>query len=785
MTVTANLTLITDCDAITGWTGPDSVEPDNKVQGTNSVDWYISKNGRSTGTYNPTGTWDLSDANTHLYFWINCSVASYIEPLKTGTAASSGITVRLTDTGGNYREWHVTGSDVWDGAWTCFVVDTRNTSNIYAQSGTMSWSTIDSYSIYVDATNSGNLRNVPANFWMDVIRAGTGLTITGVEDLASAAAIDENTTNRYGILQNIEGTIFSQGRLQIGDGATSTTFTSDNESLVFRGDFPAGGYVSDTLYQVLFDGSGCTADLTALSVKAAGTTDNARYVWDANDTNITYDMVGCSLTRAGLVSFTGSGNSIYQTIFNDCLQVDPANSIPFENNTISNYGGTDGAIKWPGSTTVNTCTFIDNSRAIEVNQTTDQTYNGLLFSGENGTTTYATHLDNGGTSITINKSNGSNPLYYVATGGGVITYAASISIGIHVEDQGAVDVSVALVYIDEDDTAPYIINTTTDANGDVSGSYSGAATTGTLRIRKYGYKPYKGTVALDQDINLNITLISDPQQTERSIGIISTTPITINPTSSLEYEAWSVSVSPVAEYLINEAETGVIPTTVIDSAGTNDLSIIYGTYGNYVNDDGRGIELRNIAVHAGVLQLDPTDYSTSALRTALGSALDKATIFLVARDLAGTTNAERAYHLGSDSGNGDIAFTVDNNGALECRLGYDNGTGPYIRHVYPSVSAGTHVFAFQVDLAASQADKLRYYVDGVGTTEDTTDDSGTLTSLDCTVTGYSFNLFNRHDLTRGPGGQVLYFGIWDSVLSDTEIEEISGFLAVSNDVSLP
>lgn len=516
VTVTTDLVLVSNCDAQTDWANTAALEPDYKKQGTNSLACAVSKNAIKTFTYDPTGTMDLSVSGGHFYFWIASSIASYIEPLEIGST-NSGIMVRFTDSGSNYKQYHVAGSDIWDGSWRCFVINlasTDTTNHVHSSSGTTDFSIIDNVQITVDASNSGNLRNVPANFWIDVLRVGTGLTATGTSfNLANIAFIAESNTNAYGILENIEGTIFCQGKLNIGSGATTTTFTSENESLVFRGEFPMGGYVADSLYQVNYTGSGLTADISALSVKAAGTTANARYVWDADDTNISYDMTGSSLTRAGLVTFTGSGNSVKQSVFNDCLQVDPASSMPFEDNTISNYGGTDGAVNWPGGTTVKNCTFIDNSRAIEVTQTTTQSYSGLIFIGENGSTTYATHLNNGGTSITINKSNSSNPQYYVATGGGVVTYAASITIDVHVEDDAASDLVGALVYIDEDDETPHIVNTTTDANGDVSSSYSGAATTGTARIRKYGYKPYKGTVALDSDINLNITLVTDPQQT--------------------------------------------------------------------------------------------------------------------------------------------------------------------------------------------------------------------------------------------------------------------------------
>jgi len=64
------------------------------------------------------------------------------------------------------------------------------------------------------------------------------------------------------------------------------------------------------------------------------------------------------------------------------------------------------------------------------------------------------------------------------------------------------------------DAAGNITNTTTDVNGDITqASYTGAASSATLRVRLYGYKAYLSTITLTQDSATNVTLISDPQQT--------------------------------------------------------------------------------------------------------------------------------------------------------------------------------------------------------------------------------------------------------------------------------
>ncbi|MCP4442837.1 MAG: hypothetical protein GY810_28360, partial [Aureispira sp.] len=91
-----------------------------------------------------------------------------------------------------------------------------------------------------------------------------------------------------------------------------------------------------------------------------------------------------------------------------------------------------------------------------------------------------------------------------------------ITLNVNVKDNAnpPVAISDALVYIDEDlDSGGSIANTTTDTNGDITqADYVGAVTTATLRVRKYGYKSYIGTVSLTVDTITSITLIPDPQQ---------------------------------------------------------------------------------------------------------------------------------------------------------------------------------------------------------------------------------------------------------------------------------
>ena len=73
----------------------------------------------------------------------------------------------------------------------------------------------------------------------------------------------------------------------------------------------------------------------------------------------------------------------------------------------------------------------------------------------------------------------------------------------------------ALAYIDDPgNTAPFIMNTVTDALGVASTTWSGGPVTGAYwRVRKYGFKPFLAISDIGStDKDIPVTLIVDPQQ---------------------------------------------------------------------------------------------------------------------------------------------------------------------------------------------------------------------------------------------------------------------------------
>lgn len=356
-------------------------------QGTASWYYQTPKNGVGDGNFTPTSSVDMSATDTHLYWAQKCDIFAFAELLNTG-ATASGLMVKIESSASDYVTWHIAGKDTWLGGWKAFVLDVNNTTNKFATVGTLNLAAVTKISFLTDCSNSGNIRIVD-NTNINAVRFGTGVTITGtLSDLVTAAAEDELIANKYGVLFNIDGNIHCQGRVIVGNGATTTTFNSTDEEIVYK-----DAIVSSTLYKLDFVGSGNVSVVKSLVAKGAG---GARYVLDASDSAADLTITGSAFIRAGLISFA-STSDIQTSVFNNCLQIDPSTGT-FKFNSISNYVGSTGALLFPSdSTNISDITFSLCDNDIEYDSSSDTT---------SPTFTNIIHDDNAGDFDVNNTSGG-------------------------------------------------------------------------------------------------------------------------------------------------------------------------------------------------------------------------------------------------------------------------------------------------------------------------------------------------------------------------------------------
>lgn len=508
VTVTPNLTVFSLAQDNTGgtWAGASGAF-DSEVFYQGAASWYYQtpKNGVGDGNFTPTTAVNMSAADTHIYWWMKCDVFPFCEILNTG-ATPSGLMVKVESSATDYVTWHIAGKDTWGGEWRGFVIDVNNTANKFATVGTLNLSAVTKVSFLTDNSNSGNIRIID-NTNINAVRFGTGLTATGTSfTLADIAAEDQLVANKYGILQNIDGNIHCQGRINIGNGATTTTYNSTDEEIVFK-----DVIVSSTLYEFNTVGSGNVSVVKGFVAKGAGA---ATFKYDASDATAALTLSGSTFIRAGLIDFTSTSN-VQATVFNNCNQIVPNTGV-FKLCNISNFVGTTGALLWPSDdSNISGLTFSLCDNDIEYDATSDTTSPTLVDIIHDDNAGDYDINNTSGSALTIALSGTSNGNSY-NPGGSLVTFLSSSTLTLTVKDEAGSPINIAHAYIDDNNASPYIMNQDTNASGIATTSWTGGAVIGaTWRVRKYGYKPYTAIadVPASGSKDIPVTLIVDPQQT--------------------------------------------------------------------------------------------------------------------------------------------------------------------------------------------------------------------------------------------------------------------------------
>jgi len=515
----SGMSLHTDNDNEGGWGGTD--DPDdynNAIQGTNSESWQVSKNSTETATL--TSSSALSTTRGIFTFWMSSNLAPYY----------TDVNLELQSSTNNYKTFEVANSTnkAIGGDFVATAVDFVNKGT---ETGTFAEASFSVLRIIVDNSTSGNIRSV-INNWIDAMYYGVGHTISGTTTgdalFDEASAVDELTANKYGVMWNYNGVIYSQGDISLN----GTALTSSGETLVFVDTL--NGYDTYNL-----DGTG-TATLKNTSIIAAGT-----IAVDFDTTSMTsFSMTGGAVSGDGITDI-GSGQTLSGVVFTDRSITTIANTAEGctwnTSDTITVTGTLDDCIINENfstiATSVATLAKLTNNAFIS-----DGAGHAVELTGAAGSydwTCISTGYDAGtsgdGVEVTGGSITGDETIHITATTGTFIinvgatatlpsvssagavvnVVSGAVTLKIVVKDQSNAVVVGAYTYIDDNNIIPFILNTTTDALGEASISHSDGAVAGsTWRVRKYGYKQFVQTVDIGGlDITLPVTLITDPQQT--------------------------------------------------------------------------------------------------------------------------------------------------------------------------------------------------------------------------------------------------------------------------------
>ena len=449
-------TTIDTAEATTNWVGDTfSLEPDNKVQGSNSVACYITQNAGVSQEIHVSGSWDFSSVDQHLRLWASITFNGNIN-----TEANHGWQLYMSD-GTNASYWTVAGSDTYGGGWKQFVIYTGNTPDEI--SGTLNKAAITQIGMRFKFTSRP--RNVPANFWADAWYYGDGFTVTGGTlgdeiDYSHIAALD--AAQAYGIMTEVEDIYFTSGEITIGAGATTTYFKPVGQKVQFKDQA-----VLSTLYQLIFEGSACNIDIQGGTISAAG---SQVVKLDASDITLNaFSMTGVQASKLSDAIFI-NGQTVTNNVFNGSKQITPGVSI-FQNNTISATTDTVGAVLLPSSqTNFKNNNFLDNTTgpAIEIPSgfgaasiSDGDYFNGNTYDYNNLT----------GVTHTVSAVNLANPGSYTGT---LVVFDNAVSLTVTVFDKSTdlpIEFAHVLLHLTSDHSTQVLYGTT-NASGVITDSYN-------------------------------------------------------------------------------------------------------------------------------------------------------------------------------------------------------------------------------------------------------------------------------------------------------------------------
>jgi len=466
-----------------------------------------------------------AEADQFIYAWVQMPALSQLD-----TLANEGLSLRIGSSTTDYANYTIAGNDDsngWLGGWKCVVIDPQQTPT--SVSGTINLASIQMIGFYINTASAGR----GDNFFADLIAIGSGLRITGTSTVAWKDVVDYCTdpTRAWGMFEEREGVYYAKGMMTIGNTAQAaiTTFADSNRIVKFETSeyYSGSAWVSGvptTAFGIqLEDNATYKTDFTdGVIVGSANGRSGSTFIGSDNEAIIVDLHAGANSASATKLygskfqSISGAFNlgattnhAMYSATIVGCNQFDPVGAPVIRNCIFAETTDVDAALLWNESIDISACSFLGNTLGAALEHPsaagTPYSYSDLVFSGNT-----FDGLNSSGTDITVQKGGTSNPIN--DEGANTITYVSSVTIDIHVQDVDNVDIATAYVYINDDDAGTAEVNTTTDINGDVSTTYAGAVTSAALRIRKYGYKPFKDTVTLASDINRTITLIADPQQ---------------------------------------------------------------------------------------------------------------------------------------------------------------------------------------------------------------------------------------------------------------------------------
>lgn len=451
ITVTPQLTRITDADSTTGWSstkvsgtgGTPAPVLDTEIfnQGTGSVSLVVNKTTMRLEYTTSTLNFNSGGGNEGdlLYVWAMVTTIGSTQPTSLG-----GVQIAVSD-GSNWAYFYVNGSDKSLGGWQRYVIDPTVTPS----SGSVNTASITKVAIMVDMGANGSKT---ANLFVDAIDVGRGLTVVGSDTSMWEAilAVDSAVANKYGIIRKDNGVYFVLGDLTLGDGATATALSASGDVVVWEDpQYYQAGFKSalgtDGQYTLSANAAGSSVAITlgdkvgsgddmggtnGCFIKSAG----RNLVIDLSDSTVaTLGIYGCTIqgVAGGVLLADNYLHEVAGTSFLDCGQLN-SSSATVRGCVIAGYSvSASGAAIFTSLTDIKNTQFLSNSSgssdtsAIELALPLPATleFFGITFNGND-----VGVRNNTGTSVTISITGGGSTPTVSDLGGSTTTVVNSVSV---------------------------------------------------------------------------------------------------------------------------------------------------------------------------------------------------------------------------------------------------------------------------------------------------------------------------------------------------------------------
>jgi hypothetical protein len=515
---------------------------DLRIQGSYSNAFQASNKDGYGGYVMPSGSYDFSTGGgthegQHVFIWMNYLSPFNLEDVATG---GGGIYLIVGTDESNYKAFCVADSltpERYNGGWKLWVVDPSKAATWEVGSpGTLSAATFFGVGVYTNSTFRSD------NLFIDAIRVGYGIRAygSGTSSDSWQDILDDDMgteANRFGLVQEQDGIIFSYGQIDIGDdvGTTTTTFSDS-------------GKIIQWVNQEYYNSSGVWVPLAAASLSGLNIVDNSTGSTTFTDgvivgsdqgragstlvgsavidtyakfgTNFVHASSDINLYGTSFNALTGgiqmadySSFVLYSGVINGCGQFDPVGDPVIRNCIFAQTTDTDAALLWNEDINIQICNFIANTlgAAIEHESAagTPYSYTRLYFSDN------TKDVLNSATALTVNKSGtpASDPSTYE---GATVTFAGSVAVSVTVKDIDQVVIVGARVGVyTNDGSRTQIVYEVTSGSGVADDTWAGSTPQSVeVRVRKAStgtkYIPFSQIASISSTgLALDVTLRAD------------------------------------------------------------------------------------------------------------------------------------------------------------------------------------------------------------------------------------------------------------------------------------